>query len=509
MIRSTFSGFTTAQLAMRASQKALDVTGQNISNINTGGYSRQRVDLSSFKTGSGMGSVGSGVMVSGISQLRDPFLDIRFRNEIAEVGMQDEKLGTLKDLESIFDEVIKDGILNQISDFSTMLQKLSGEVGNKEFDRLVKTSAESLTKLFNQYSSQLETIKTDREYSLESVDMKAVNDILGRIEDLNKSIKNSQIHGSPGLELQDQRNNLIDELASYVKIDVKYEKQMIGNVQIDTVKITMLGADGKPLQDGGTPSKDLMLIDGTNPAANFTVTTDGENINGISVNGIAFTSDELGNGSLKGSLEMLTGSGDFGAAGEVRGIAYYEKMLDLMANTFAQTMNELNGKDKPLFESKDGGAITAKSLTISKGWANEEYGITASSDPDAGSGQNDNILKMIESLNGKMDFKFDTVDAAGNPITKTIFSGSFQEYFTNIGSTLGLDIKTTKSLLENHSSVAMDIASLKDSISSVSLDEEGMNLLHYQKSYNAAARLMTTLDEALDTIINKMGVVGR
>lgn len=499
MIRSTFSGFTTAQLAMRASQKALDITGQNISNINTGGYTRQRLDLSSFKpTGSGGNVVGSGVLVSGISQLRDPFLDIRFRNEIAEVGMNDEKLGTLSDLESIFDEVIKDGIMNQMSDLSTMLQKLSGEVGNKEFDRLVKTSAESLTKLFNQYSTQLETIKTDREYSLEAVDMKAVNDILTRIEDLNKSIKNSQIHGSPALELQDQRNSLIDELSSYVKIDVKYEKQMVGNVQVESLKITMLGSDGKPLKDD--TNKDILLIDGTNPAAKFDVAKTGDRITGIQINGKDFTSEEIGNGSLKGALEMLNGAGDFGAAGEVRGIPYYEKMLDLLASTFADNLNSLNGAGKPLFSSSDGGPITSGNLQIADGWANEDYGITNTTDPNGGSGQNDNILKMIETLNGKLEF----TDGG-----KTIFSGTFQEYFTNIGSTLGLDIKTTTSLLENHSAVSMDIANLKDSISAVSLDEEGMNLLHYQKSYNAAARLMTTLDEALDTIINKMGVVGR
>ena len=63
--------------------------------------------------------------------------------------------------------------------------------------------------------------------------------------------------------------------------------------------------------------------------------------------------------------------------------------------------------------------------------------------------------------------------------------------------------------MKNHKTVAKEIANMRDSISQVSLDEEGMSLLHYQKSYNAAARLMTTLDEAVATIINNMSIVGR
>mgnify|MGYP002511155139 CR=1 FL=1 len=110
-MRSTFAGFTTAQLALRAGQQGLNVTGQNISNINTSGYTRQALDQISlnFTNGGRYGTstnIGHGVMVKNITQIRDPFLDIRFRTEIAQVGEADVKLSSLKELESIFDEVI-------------------------------------------------------------------------------------------------------------------------------------------------------------------------------------------------------------------------------------------------------------------------------------------------------------------------------------------------------------------------------------------------------------------
>ena len=90
MIRSTFAGFTTAQLAMSASQRALDVTGQNIANINTRGYSKQRLEISSlnnsgasFYSSKNGAKVGYGVEVTGISQLRDPFLDVQYLQDMS------------------------------------------------------------------------------------------------------------------------------------------------------------------------------------------------------------------------------------------------------------------------------------------------------------------------------------------------------------------------------------------------------------------------------------------
>ena len=96
MIRSTFAGFTTAQLGMAASQRALDVTGQNIANINTPGYTRQRLDISSLNTQKGdfynsnsTIKVGFGVEMTGVSQLRDPFLDAQYRSQISKLGTTD------------------------------------------------------------------------------------------------------------------------------------------------------------------------------------------------------------------------------------------------------------------------------------------------------------------------------------------------------------------------------------------------------------------------------------
>ena len=538
-MRSSFAGFTTAQLAMRASQKALDVTGQNIANINTKGYTRQRLDLISFSTGRGVSKyesslnvkVGSGVLTTGLSQIRDPFLDIRYRNEVANAGTQDQKLAVLKDLEIVFDEVTKNGIQNQISDISSMLQKLSSEVGNSEFDSMVKASSDVLTKMFNQYAKQLENIRTEHETNLD-IDIDTINDLLSNIHKLNETIKINHIHGNSALELQDQRNSLIDELSGYMKIEVKYEiEQITDQVSVEVPKISLVGDTGKiPLIDGNFKteiSKETDADGKTNikmtmpdiitapvpPATDPVVTPQAPQE----------ITEEITAGTVKGILDMLNRTGEFDAGTEtVRGIGYYQKSLDLLASKFAEAFNKANREpvfnadgtpqldgsgnpvftEKNLFASSDGTAtITAKNIAISQDWNNGNIGITASVKFDSPLGSNDNILSMISMLSEKM--QYDTPDG------KNLFKGSFQEMFTNTGSILALDVKSTTALLENYVTISEEVANLRDNVSAVSLDEEGMNILHYQKSYNAAARLMTALDEALNTIINSMGIVGR
>lgn len=112
----TFDSFTTARLGIYAAQHGLRVTGNNISNINTAGYTRQRVDQVSFKTGGNDRyasfmdrHIGSGALVSGINQIRDPYLDIRYRNTSSSTHYYDTKLSGLQEIAAILDEVGKGG----------------------------------------------------------------------------------------------------------------------------------------------------------------------------------------------------------------------------------------------------------------------------------------------------------------------------------------------------------------------------------------------------------------
>ncbi len=780
---STFGGFSIAKLGIRSSQQGLQVTGNNITNINTDGYTRQRINQISLRGGvadrfavSTDVRIGMGSLVTSVTQIRDPFLDIRYRNEASNVGFYDQKMNNLEELKAVLDEVSKDGVHTAFEEIRTQLNNLASNVGSPEHDTLVRSACQKLVSLLNKYSADL---KTQKENALQGFDQNVdeVNKTLTQIRDLNKEIRKSQIHGDNALELIDNRNMLIDRLSEMTKIKVTYSDEKISEgIVVDRVKIELdapgqdpanrpvlidgeyankleispaNATNGKPEPDsdeyqihlagltnteGDTPLlaqikeqmnylngltgsmhninqqladvtqkltdwqtaiqnetwqetdftkdreqkiKDLQAAIKTarekynnttdptlkeqafkelkeaekklstfnkfaserdaldkqktklteqfnskfetlsknlldkhklnvqktdNPDGTFTVTIDGGTatppmtqqtlINGtkptdpplkfdvqpsapagngfeMQLDGKSFaatTQQDIDNaahkndkltekdwyGVLKADLEYLNGKGEFGnPPSQIRGIAYYQRSLDTLAQTFANTMNELNrpleldqaGKPQfdqngnpvrgkaDLFESNDQNntKITASNISISKGWMDGSVQITPSVDPSAvtnGTKDNSNIHSMIQSLNTnqkfyvvdkdgfrltkdgeKLDENGNILDAQGTPTNQKgdpveFFNGSFESMFTNMNAVLGSDMSTTGTLLNNYAIAANDRAVARDNVSSVDLNEEGINLVQYQKSFAAACRVMTTLDEMLETLLS-------
>lgn len=573
MIRSTFAGFTTAHLAMAASQRALDVTGQNIANINTEGYTRQRLDIASLNTQKGdfynansTIKVGYGVEMTGVSQLRDPFLDAQYRSQISKLGTTDAHAAGFEQLATIFDESTMQGVRSAFISLSSSLSTLSTQAGNKENDTAVRSNMQVLLNLFRENSVRLNDIREDMQVGFETTDIKDLNGILENIAQLNTNIKNSQILGNPALELQDQRNLLLDELGSYLPITANYEDVTIGPDQtVEILKVNFTDTNGQIhtlVSDGRAGSFDVDIY-----RQPVTLTLTDTNSTTKQLAGLVKDKDGkdqyvdlLGSGTIKGTLDFLNKSGDFDSS-DFKGLGYYQKALDSLVKTFAEMFNEANkeikkdadgnpiqatdpttgdpiyktdengnfiqkvdkdGKpmvdaagdpvyepayeyeERPLFEPRDPSKpLSAENIKIAAGWLDGTYGITISNkliNNGTGSTADENILNMVKLLDKSIDFESNGIK---------FYSGNFHDCFANIENTLGIDAKSANTLLENQIAVLNQTSNSRDGVSGVQLDEEGMSLLHYNQSYNAAARLMTTLDEALDKLINGTGVVGR
>ncbi|MCI8714383.1 MAG: hypothetical protein HFF66_01110 [Oscillospiraceae bacterium] len=263
-VLGTFGSFTTARLGIYASQASLNVTGNNIANINTVGYTRQRMDLVSLNStgtakyaSSFMVDVGYGVLCESTSQLRDPYMDIRFRNEQAAVGKTETWLEGLDQLSHILDEVGRGTddfgvIADQIHEFFDALQGLQQRVGTDQYDDLVRSAGSTLVKLFNSGAKGLETIRANEFKKLQD-SMKKVNSILNNIRDLNKQIRTQGIYGDNALELRDARNVELDKLSKYMKINVTYSMEKIDQYT-EVEKMTV------SLADSGNPP--IVLVDG-------------------------------------------------------------------------------------------------------------------------------------------------------------------------------------------------------------------------------------------------------
>lgn len=256
----TFGSFTAARLGIYASQASLNVTGNNIANTNTKGYTRQRADLVSLYSGGNIRyankyntNIGYGVLVDSVSQLRDPFLDILYRDEQSSLGAYEARLEGLGQLSNILDEV-GDGdgdfgvIEAQFNDLLQQLQILSRNAKDDTSDTNVRTSAESLVQLFRDYSDALVTAKDNLTDKLKA-NVEKVNTILTQIRDLNVDIRDAGIFGDQALELRDERNRLIDELSTYMKIDVRYDMEKIDEFSsVERINISIAGTGNPPIK---------------------------------------------------------------------------------------------------------------------------------------------------------------------------------------------------------------------------------------------------------------------
>ena len=556
MVRATFSSFNTALSALQANQKRLDITGQNLSNMNTAGYTRQQLEASSLNytnpvshySNGNETAVGFGVSMNRVSQIRDPYLDIQYRSQSADCSYTNRLQTALNSLSKVLDETTISGIRKAFDDVLSTLTNIQdpAKVSDPIYESELRTKMQSVCNLFNQASRQITQAEQNEfqrltgEGSSEQGDVQKINDILRQIGDLNVQIKRNQVAGHPSLELQDERNLLLDELSGYIPVETRYYKDDAhsGNNAYDydangavigkkdwpddlEVSMNYIDAKGK--------SQKLILVNGSDLGAKGLTKNYGQlsvlkgndhqaaasvsdpaNISikfekapSYQVNGQAATDvyAELNGihfegGSLQASLDMLqkkgTGNVINGSVDDVRGYQYYSGKLDQLASTFADSMNDINNKGKNpkdqnlLSNSTDDSTngITAGNIGISKGWTSGTIHISTD-----GTNRTDTILDMIAAMKD----------------TKKLNGKTFADYMNNLSTQLASDSSSNQTALKTGTTVLNSIQDSRDSLSGVSLDEEATNMMAYVSAYNAASRLMTALDEVLNTLISNTG----
>jgi flagellar hook-associated protein 1 FlgK len=431
-LKPTFLGYYIARSGIDAARANLQITGQNMTNANTSGYSRQRVDLCTVGT-SGYNALYmlhndadmvEGVKIGGISQIRDPYLDVHYRMEICKVGDKATQLDALGDLENIFDETTEDGLMAQFSDLKSQLETLAGNAGDSVKEKVVQTSALMLAKMFNQYAEQIQVAKDRQLSDFEDGGIANVNQLLESIAYLNEEIKNAGVVGDPALELKDRRNVMLDDLAEFMNIEVKAKTAKINeNTTTETISVLLVGANGEKftLVDGGE-CRQLELSKNTDETVSVSLlNVSGNYVGSSDSNDLQLANGDITqqftSGSFGGYLTMINSAGEFDSpATAEKGIPYYGNMLDVLAGAFAEIFNQANSTnetppyDKPLFGTADGsGVITAKNIALSEKWKNatDTY-ITGTKEPaQSGTGEtqsSDNILYMVSLFSKDFDF---------------------------------------------------------------------------------------------------------
>lgn len=515
MLRPTFFGFNTGLSALNASQKSLDIVGNNIANADTEGYTRQNIDLYSTPSISGttkyaynsVATSGAGVTIGGAGHIRDPYLDLRFRNQICSLGEAETFAGGLSDIQDVLGEIDVDGLGVRMQEFVEALNALAENTGKSEFEGMALDSAKNIVRSLNTAAQQLADVRDEQEYNLQtSVD--DFNSCLEKIAALNKNIKNEQILGNSPLELIDSRNLLIDKVSKYAGVDIEYTKKSvdIAGITYDELSISL---NGTTLLDHNQYSALTVSRDADNQTI---IGLKGGLSNGAANANRAIASqddinDLVTTGDFKGYIDLLNENGEFeNIKNGIRGIGYYEKSLDTLARKLAETMNDANNTnvptDKDLFAAADGNPkITAANLTIAEGWLSGEYGITNTKldVQDDTTGDNTNILYMVTLFSNDTTLLTENGDK--------LFEGSLQQYVADIASTSHSELNSAKAQYNLCYSITNNVSDLRDSASSVSLNEEAVDMMKYQKAYSAASQYISMVNDLLDTLINNVGMV--
>ncbi|MDK3257420.1 flagellar hook-associated protein FlgK [Blastococcus capsensis] len=465
---STFSGLNTATTALWAQRRGLDVTGQNIANANTDGYSRQRVDLAAisgstvpafFSTSSG---IGQGVSADDVMRIRDSFLEGRGHTEHANNAQLVAETDALELVEQAFREPGDTGIQKMLSEVWSGWQEVANSPDDpaargqvlKRLETLVGGLHFSQDQLGGQWAQTRENL---------AVLVDDVNAAAENIASLNVAIQRATQSDLPSNDLADQRDLLIMKLADQVGATVRHGKDGVLDVVVG----------GMSLVSAGSATK-FALAGSTDPD-----TAAGDPLRIVTAVG-AFTVRPGG-----------TAAGQLNALNTI--IPGYRGQLDGIATSLATALNDthaggfdLYGDPGTAILGSSGGPITASTISV---LTTDTKRIAASSigpgAPNLDRGNADKIAQLANSATG--------VDAT---------------YRTMIVE-LGVQSAVSQRNLDIQTSITTTVDAARDSVAGVNLDEELTNMLSYQHAYAAAGRMITAIDEALDVLINRTGLVGR
>ncbi|AOV08515.1 flagellar hook-associated protein FlgK [Sporosarcina ureilytica] len=519
-MRSTFMGLETNKRGLYTQQSALYTTGHNISNANTDGYSRQRVNMQptggypgvGMNSGAMPGFLGTGVEAGSIQRIRDSFVDHQFRQEANKLGYWESQSRAISQMEDVLNEPSHYGLQKSLSQFWQSLEDLAVYPENEGARKVAIQSGVALTDSFHYIDKTLKEIQGNINQEIKNLTLQTdengkeqqghINSILKQVADLNDQISKVEPNGYMPNDLYDARDVLLDELSMLIPIEVAYEKS--GGRALDiaegTVKVKLKNNGGSVtlVEKGnhGTIGANF-TGNGTNPPLT------GLNIKPAGGGDVEHVSHDnlLDTGRLKSLINSYGVTGTNGPKG-----TYPDMIAELnqMAKEFAEKFNDIHKKGTDLkgnqgtdfFGSNGQPEITAENISVSKEILNDASRFAASdsdfNNPQEGNGKNAQALA---------DLQFDGLNGLGG--------STIQSFYQALIGQLGEDGKRAERMMVNTGTLLGAVEHRRASISSVSLDEEMTDMIKFQQAYNASARMITVIDETLDKIINGMGVAGR
>ena len=585
MVRSSFYGLNLGYKGIAAQQRALDVTGHNVANANTEGFSRQRaVMVTDMPMYTPNGYIGSGVDIINVERIRDKFLDQQFRNESNTKGYWDATFDTYAKIEDILNEPIDGSLRKSMDDFWTSWEDLTKDPESSAIRTTVVQKGITAAENFNHLYDQLRLLKEDIGYNIQNK-VSDINSLANRIADVNLQIIRSESDGRMANDFRDRRDLLVEELSKLVNIDITEDLRGGMNIFVGGQALVYTTAwnpiQSVPRADGlfdvmwanesifDAKNGELKgLIDARdNIIGTYTGMLDtaakafAEMTNAVHQSGFGLGDDtDTGNpffvikGQDIGSQSRANGDKDwrgvapiitsYGNSDQLDGInivfANDSTATDLTTSWAAGTLTLTNNwADSDLSEEDLEAAInqaladegfTETILLNMRGASSKEIEDNTSFTLAGGSNPTEEFRAGNISVNPDIIADVSKIAAAKAPVTdpengigdnknalklaqikydQSAISGfTIDDHYRSMIGDIGISANKAKNMADNQDLLVRQIDTQREYVMGVSLDEEMTHMIQFQQAYNSSARFLTTVDEMLDILVNRLGRVG-
>ncbi|HSK21915.1 MAG TPA: flagellar hook-associated protein FlgK [Egicoccus sp.] len=479
----SFVGLYTGLTAIRAAQMGIDVTGNNVANAATPGYTRQRMEVVTrepYRSGNSM--VGTGVDISTIGRLRDGFLDARFRSSVADYASSTVRADLLGRLEQLTGEPDQ-GISSRMARLWDAAESWANNPADPATRRQVLSELASVNDTIRSTAGAWTALEADVS-SRRDTQVAMVNKTLESLATLDQRIAAADPR-RVGPDLLDQRDNLLDEIAELTGADVDLDSN-------GRALVTLPAADGTPVDLLNAGVRSQLVHDPVGGGLHVTAL-------GATPNPATDPSVAVG-GELGGLQQVLT-----------QDLPTWRTQLNEFASTFAATINAANaaGGAEDGTGSKPGVALLDFDPADAAGTIGLVAGIGVD-DLAAAEAPTDLTVPPAEhdGRNARVfaDLRLTKVADDGTPDPD---GASVEVRLANLVVGLAGEVRASKATADGARAVSVGADLARVSEHGVSLDEEMVGLVRYQRSLEAASRVMTTVDQALDVLVNRVGIVGR
>jgi len=554
MTANIFSALNTAKLGLQTHQTAIEITGHNIANVQTEGFSRQEVTLEVNRPRRvGLAFLGSGVRATNVTRDFDQFLYNQILGESSTLGNFDIRNTFFQRLETILNESSGVSLNNAMSEFFTAFDDLASNPTNLAARSAVVSAGGTLATVFNQLGSSLLQQRMNLDDAV-SAEVTEINGMLDEIAEFNRSIIQLENGNTPANDLRDQRDLLVKQLSE--KMDV----QLIDTNDNNT---TLTLAGGTPLVVGTTVFKlsttanldnkgfkDILVDDGIGGTINVTAEIQGGEIRGlldmrdVETGGLIDQLDRLAAGLMEQvNGAHLQGVGLDGSSGNLFFETLTPSVITGSQNLGTGTVTAINASPSTVTVDKFqiqftgpgtfdlfnlttnqtvatglavGGTINiANGLAITTGGIpvnGDTVDISISEDAAMNMALSNTVLNDTDKIAAGLSGPGDGQNALNisNLQSSLIFSSgaftpgsgnaTFDDFYNSIVSGLGSGSRSSQTILKQQEGVMLQLNTQRESISGVSLDEEMVNLIKFQQAYAASAKMITVIEEMFDVL---------